>query len=301
MYKMSKNPLSYNTELKDTFAKMSISHSYRIVGSSNLLKTIYTTDYDLNSEFSKSGNPVEICYAIYTFFLHLFKTCKKDPMTTIIDFKCGEIDDEPVRWEYENIITGKKAGLRFVDAIKQKARIKLDLVYHLNNQFVEVSMIYYIKIGDVYQNYTEDEFTTENVVSELKKDILKYTKEKNYLKVLKRKYSLFHATDIRKPLQDKLLDFFNSPTGIIYKATGDIKTLIEVKDQKFKKIPSDDLYKFQKIIKQNLNSFNLPDIFKTLDKSKLSVKSLECVVKKLTKIINKDCINKFGFLLNGSV
>lgn len=300
MNRALKNPLSYNTQLKDTFAKLTISHAYRIVGSSNLLKTIYTTDFDLNEEFHSTKDPVEMYNYIYAFFKHLFQDCKKDPGLIITDFKAGEISGKPIRWGYDDIIAGKKGSVRFVDALKQKARIKLDLVYHLNNQYVEVSMIYYIQVG-AYKNYTDDEFTTEAITSELKKDITKYTAEKNYLKVLKRKYSLFNKLDTRKTLQDKLLDFFNSPTGILYKATGDLKTILELKNQTFKKIPSENLYKFQQIIKQNLNSFDLPDIFKSLDKPRLSVKSIESLVKKLTKMTNKDCLNHFGFLLNGSV
>jgi hypothetical protein len=77
-------------------------------------------------------------------------------------------------------------------------------------------MVYYIKVGK-YQNYTEDEFKKEYIIKELKKDVILYTKEKNFMKVLKRKYSIFKQLDQKKSLQDKLLDFFNSPTGIKYK------------------------------------------------------------------------------------
>jgi hypothetical protein len=295
-----KNPLSYNTELTDTFAKMSISHKYHIVGSSNLLKTIYTTDFDLNTEFNSTKDPVEMYDHIYIFFKHLFEICKKNSDTIIVDFKCGTYQNEPIRWGYDDIQKGTKHKIKFVDALKQKSRIKLDLVYNLNNSFVEVSMIYYISVGE-YSNFTKEEFTTDAIVSELKKDISKYTKEKNYIKVLKRKYSLFNKMDTRVALQTKLLDFFNSPVGIIYKAIGDLNTLIEVKNQDFKRIPVEALYKFQQIIKQNLNSFDLPDVFEALNRPKISVRSLESLVKKLTKITNKACLDEFGFLLNGSV
>ena len=205
--------------------------------------------------------------------------------------------NEPIRWKYDIILNNKT---KFINSLKQKSRIKLDVVYRLNNEFVEMSMIYYIKVGQ-YQNYTEEEFSKEYIVKELKKDIISYTKENNYLKVLKRKYSIFKQLDQKLPLQNKLLEFFNSPVGILYKAYGDLKTILELKDQDFRKISPQELYKFQQIIKNHLNMYNLPDIFRVLDKPNISVKNVESIITKLIKLINKECINQFGFLLNGSV
>jgi hypothetical protein len=141
-------------------------------------------------------------------------------------------------------------------------------------------MIYYIKVGQ-YQNYTDDEFRKEKLIKELNKDIILYSKEKNYLKVLKRKFSLFRQKDTKLPLQNKLLEFFNSPVGSMYKSIGDLKTILLLHEQDFRKVSNDDLYKFQQIIKTNLNMFNLPEIFKMLDKPKLSIKQIENIIKKL--------------------
>ena len=293
----TKDPNSFNTELTDTFAKMSISSKYKIVGSSNLLPTIYTTDIDLNDSFdAHTKDPEKVYSKIYDFFLHLFTEFKKNKNTYITDFKCGINKDEPIRWKYDIILKNKD---KFIKALKMKSRIKLDVVYHLNNEFIEVSMIYYIKVGK-YQNYTEDEFSKENIIKELNKDIILYSKEKNYLKVLKRKFSLFRQKETKLPLQNKLLEFFNSPVGSMYKSVGDLKTILLLHEQDFRKVSNDDLYKFQQIIKTNLNMFNLPAIFKMLDKPKLSVKQIENIIKKLITIINKDCINEFGYLLNGT-
>ena len=128
-----------------------------------------------------------------------------------------------------------------------------------------------------------------------------YKKENNYLKVLKRKYSIFKQLDQKLPLQNKLLEFFNSPVGILYKAYGNLKTILELKDQDFRKISPQELYKFQQIIKNHLNMYNLPDIFRVLDKPNISGKNVKSIITKLIKLINKECISQFGFLLNGSV
>lgn len=298
MNKQIKNQASFNNELTDTFAKMSISHKYIIVGSSNLLDTIHTTDFDLNDAFDvDTKDPEKVYDKIYSFFLHLFSQFKKNKDTYIIDFKAGMSGNEPIRWEYDIILNNKT---KFINSLKQKSRIKLDVVYRLNNEYVEMSMIYYIKVGK-YQNYTEEEFSKDFIVKELQKDIILYKKENNYLKVLKRKYSVFKQLETKLPLQNKLLEFFNSPVGILYKAYGDLKTILELKNQDFRKVSSQDLYKFQQIIKNHLNMYNLPDIFRILDKPNITVNNVESIITKLIKLINKECINQFGFLLNGSV
>jgi hypothetical protein len=298
MDKLTKDPNSLNTALQDTFAKMSISHKYRLVGSSNLLDTIHTTDFDLQDLVEdKSKDEDKVYDKIYEFFVHLFTEFKKDADTYITDLKCGLSGDEPIRWKYDIILKNRN---KFIKALKQKSRIKLDVVYHLNNEFVEVSMIYYIRVGK-YQNYTEEEFSKEFIVKELKKDIILYKKEGNYLKVLKRKFSMFKQLDQKVSLQNKLLEFFNSPVGIMYKAVGDLKTILLLYEQDFRKVPQDEIYAFQQIIKSNLNMFNLPKIFKMLDKSKLTVKQIDSVITQLIKLINKECVAEFGFLLNGSV
>jgi hypothetical protein len=293
-----KSPNSYNTELTDTFAKMSISHRhYQLVGSSQLLKTQYVTDYDLNSLFQEDTKDADKVYnKIYDFFVELFNEFKKNPNTYITDFKTGSMAGVPHRWTLDLLLKMKS---RFIKTLKQKAMIKLDCVYVLNGLFTEVSMVYAIRVGQ-YANFKETDFDKDNLVKELKKDIISYSKEGNYLKVLKRKYSLFKATETKLPLQEKLLNFFNSPVGILYKAVADLKTYILMKEQTFRKVPKEDFYKCQQIIKQNLNTFNLPTIFKILDKPKLTIKQVESIIKKLTTLINKECLKEFGFLLNGS-
>lgn len=293
-----KDPNSFNNQLKDVFAKMSISHKYKIVGSSNLLPTIYTTDYDLNDDFDANTKDEEKVYnRIYEFFLHFFEECRKDVDIYITDLKCGLSGNEPIRWNYNTL---SKEKSRFIRSLKQKARVKMDVVYHLNNAFVEVSMVYYIRVGQ-FSNYTEKEFEKSYIIKELEKDIIKYKKENNLMKVLKRKYSLFKQNVNRIALQNKLLDFFNSPTGIKYKAVSDLKTILLLKEQSFREVPKEELYKFQQIIKQNLNVFELDKIFKLLDKPKLSVKQIDSIITQLIKLINKDCLKDFGFLLNGSI
>ena len=287
---------SLNTELKNIFSKMSISTRYKLVGSSSLLPNIFSTDYDLNDSFSKSGNVQENFHNLWVFFKHFFRMCKKNKSLWITDFKCGMKDGIPIRWSYEDIIKGEKENISFIEALQQKSRIKLDVIFRLNSEFVEISMIYYISVGDI-KNFNDEEFETKTRAEELKRDINLYTREHNYIKVLKRKFSLFKLEDTKIQLQEKLLDLFNSPVGLLYKSVVDLKTIILLKEQIFRRVYSGDLFEFQQIIKQNLSIVDIPYIYSALDRNKLSIKCIDIIIKKLEKIINKECKNEFGFLL----
>ena len=295
----AKNPLSLNTDLKGLFSHLSISHKYNLVGSSSVLKNIYQTDYDLNENFSSTEGNIEGTYdKIQEFFQELFKLANENTSVYITDFKCGKQDEDAIRWRYKDIISGKNGKISFIEALKMKSRIKLDLIYHINNSFVDVSMIYFIKVGD-FQNYTQEEFSTKNICNELKQDIILYTKENKLLKVLKRKYSFFKTGDTHLKLQDDLLEYFNTPVGLVYKSVNDLNIILELKDQDFRKVNLDELYDFQQIIKTQLNILDLPVVFKLLDKKKLSIVGINKILKILNNIINKDCIKHFGFILNG--
>ena len=316
----SKNIESFNNNLKEVFAKMSINTKYKIVGSSNILPNIFSTDYDLNNFYEKPKSGEDISFQeketiyenLFLFFQHLFKACKRDKNLFIIDFKCGKkalpfslraspggdrtprLGEEPqednvaIRWEYKDLMKGEKDGVNFIDALKQKSRIKLDIVYHLNGEFIEVSEIYYIAVGDI-KNYNDVDFESKNIILELKKDIDLYKKEHNFMKVLKRKYSLFKQEKTKEALQEKLLGFFNSSVGILYKSVSDLKTIILLKEQTFRHVKDDDLFQFQQIIKQRLSIINIPSIFISLDRRKLSVRSINAIIKKLTEIVNTSC------------
>ena len=298
-----KNIDSFNNQLKDVFAKMSVNTKYKIVGSSNVLENIFTTDYDLNNFYQKPKSD-DVYDNLLHFFRHLFKISKKDKRAFIIDFKCGIKNNEPIRWEYKDLMKGEKDGVKFIDALQQRSRIKLDMVYNIHGEFVEVSMIYYIAVcpgisegKGVIKNYNDEDFESKNIILELKKDIDMYRKEHNYAKVLKRKYSLFKQEKTKQTLQEKILQFFNSPVGLIYKSVGDLKTIISLKEQRFRRVLDQDLFEFQQIIKQQLSIIDVPSIFNALDRNKLSVRSIHGIIKKLSHIINTSCKNEFGYLL----
>jgi len=243
----TKNKNDFNNNLTKVFNLMSLTGKYNMVGSASLKSIYYSSDIDLNeldnSDTSKS---------IYEKFKHIFEVCKSDKKYFITDFKCGlDKHNESLRWSYDDIMRGSCQGILFNDAIKMNSTIKLDIVYLLNGIFTEITEVYFIKLGK-HQNYDNKELNSKNIKNELQKEFHELVNENNYFKALKR---LFSILQIEKKFSDvdKFIHFFNSESGILYKANADLQILITVIDNKFRKPEISDIKNNLQIIKQNLS------------------------------------------------
>ena len=117
---------------------------------------------------------------------------------------------------------GKKS---FEDCLKDKSMIKLDLVYLLNGVIVEISEVYFFKIQN-HTNYHDDAFNTNSIKTSIQNEIHELLKNGKYFKALKRMFSILNIENSKKPIVNKLISFFNSQTGILYKANSDLNILL---------------------------------------------------------------------------
>jgi hypothetical protein len=76
-----------------------------------------------------------------------------------------------------------------------------------------------------------------------------------YYKALKRLFSYLNISNNFKP-DENLVTFFNSSTGILYKADADLNILIKVIENKFRKPKLSDIINNLQIIKSNLSMQN---------------------------------------------
>ena len=292
--------ISIDQQMILLFNMMSVSGKYRLVGSANISNLMYNSDYDLNEfESNKSFK------SIYQIFKNKFIQAKKDKLTYITDFKCGEIHGEPLRWDYDDIIKGFKQietyKISFEDAIKTKGLIKLDVISIVSGKFLEFSEIYYLKINNVkyYENIDK-----VSIKRELKQAVIEEEKLGNYMKCLKRIFSIA-ILDNNKKIVDQLIEYFNGPVGFINKQLSDLKNIKIVMEQKFRKAKMVDIISNLQSIKQNLsfyNKFALPsqistDIdkiceLKTKTKTKLLI--LKHIIVNLDELINKNSFDYFN-------
>ena len=245
---IKKHKQDFNNNLLNTFNILSISGNYNIVGSSSLKSIYYNSDIDLNEHdrFNSYKN-------VYEKFKYIFQICKENPNLFITDFKCGlNNKNEPFRWTYKDIMKGYIGKKSFEDCLKDKSMIKLDLVYLLNGVFVEISEVYFFNIQN-HTNYYDDAFNTNSIITSIQNEIHELLKNGEYFKALKRMFSILNIENSKKPIVNKLISFFNSQTGILYKANSDLNILSILIDNKFRKPNIDDIKNNLQVIKQNLS------------------------------------------------
>jgi hypothetical protein len=272
-----------NNQLTKEFYKLNIGREINLIGSSNKREILYNSDYDLESHF---GGKKNVLSKIYQHFKKVFIQAKKDPKVFIVDFKCGEIDGEPIRWTYKDIMKGTKSGFHFTECLMMKSTIKLDEIYLLNGSFVDITDNYYFNING-HENSPKP--SKKEMMDGIKADYKELVKEGNYYKALKREFLL-------KPTQ-KLIDYFNSEIGILNKARADLDILLILNEQTFRKPTLSDLNGDLQIIKQDL-SYTSVDLSKQFDEAtkadtKKKFKMIQQIRDKLFKLVNMDAKKYF--------
>jgi len=254
---MKRKIQDWNNSLTKVMNLMSITRKYKVVGSANLRTSTYIQDIDLDSMFKTKGNEAKILDSLTAKFKRIFSDAYKNPALFITDFKCGydpsysEDDDRfKLRWNKEDIKKGYKIlsnGQQkfFRDCILNKTKMKLDMIYLLNGEFIEMSEIYRLQING-RKNYDDT-----NIEQELKLEIEKYKKEGNYFKVLKRQFSLAKWKGI---IKKDYVNIFNGQAGLLNNLINQLKIIQNVCVQTFRKPKLDDIRGNLQTIKQELSS-----------------------------------------------
>ena len=202
----------------------------------------------------------------------------------------GEFRGKPLRWDYEAIKRRENNGITFDDAIKQKSMIKMDVVTLLNGRFIEITEVYNIFI-DGESNF---DYSKENVRKELTDDMLKQIQDGNYMKALKRRYSLLNLDNKNKAEREKLIDYFNSPIGLLNRCKSDLETMLTVIQSP--KFDIDEIRESLQMLKEQISAFsvekNIEEISKLKTKQNMKVPIYKQIMR-LKEFINKHAENTF--------
>ena len=282
---------SFNNSVLETFDIMRISRRQKLVGSASVIGNVVTNDYDLNEMFEeKRVNKMDSLTRLYFMFLWKFEKIYNSPTLWMVDFKCGEYNNEPIRWNVEDlgkghvIISGHR--INFIDCLTQKdTKTKLDVVLLLNNRFIEISELYYICVNGK-SNFNKEDFTRGKIVNELRDDMDVLINEHNYFKSLKREFRILSILDKNPKRQNELQDLFNGIWGYLYYAISQLKTLILMKEQTFKNISSDIFLSVQQQIKDDIGKIvNYKYGISHLD-TDITVDIIEKIISYLTTYLN---------------
>jgi len=275
----------YNKNITKIAKIMRLESKVNIVGSAKVRRNIYYSDYDSFSTIKGKNENM-----IYNHFKSVFEIIKNSENTIITDFKMGEFRGKPLRWDYEAIKRRENNGITFEQALKQKSMIKMDVVTLLNGRFIEITEVYNIYID----GSSNADYTKENVRKELNDDMLKQIKDGNYMKALKRKYSLLNLDNKNKQVREKLIDYFNSPIGLLNRSKSDLETMLTVIQSP--KFDIDEIRNSLQMLKEQISAFpvenNLEEISKIKTKQNMKVPIYKQILR-LKEFINKNAENMF--------
>ena len=262
----------FKKSINDIAMLMSVESKVNMVGSASIKKAIYYGDYDLFERVEGHSKS-----SVYAHFKSLFYHVNKLPKIVITDFKIGD-----KRWSYDDIMSKEKEGMSFDDALNVKGIIKLDIIALINSRFYEITEVYQMCFnGKCNIDYKKDE-----IIKDLVDEYKLKTNEGNYMKALKKMYSIIKIKNINDPKLDVLLNYFNSPIGLLYRNKSELETLLIVLDND--KFTLDDVRMSLESIKEQVSAFPVPNYLEEIIKKKTK--------KEMTKLIKKQVFDILGFL-----
>lgn len=213
-----------------------------------------------------------------------------------------------LRWKPADIkrgwvkmIDGTKRYLK--DAVLDKTVLKIDLLGQVGNQFVEVSENYTVRTKDGKNNTVR---ITPQEIEEDFEDEIQYYSRKDSFKALKRLFSLLshdnkksNDGNLHTKALDRLVDFFNSQVGYLNKIRNELKILVEILEQDFRKVKWEDVEQNLQYIKEQIsNIYQIPlnsGVFSDIDDmtEKDALPKINDLIEYFTEVINR---HSKGFL-----
>ena len=285
---MLRNIHTFNDAITDTFAMMQLSTRQKLVGSASVVGNIITNDYDLNELFKSNGNMDKILLKIWKMFCKKFNNIYKTTDVWIVDFKCGEQNGNPIRWNRTNLLEGSTAsGIKFVDCILQPNTVcKLDIVQYLNGNFSEISEMYYFDINNK-TNTNPNDLELSGIIHNLEKDRLELLADGNLFKAMKREYRILDLLHKKPNRIAKLDQIFNGELGLLYHCISDLNTVIIIKEQNFRDVSDMIFHRVQQTIKDNIGRVVETYNWNVLNDPRASVCDIQKLVDTLNKYLNK--------------
>ena len=270
----------FNNKVSQIGSIMSLESKVNVVGSASIQRSIYYSDYDLFETIQNKTSTV-----ILNHFRSVFNIIKSAPNTVISDFKCGSSPNGfPLRWDYSEIHSGINNGVSFDEAIQQKGIIKLDIISYINGRFVEITEVYNVKIN----GKSNMDYTNEEVVKSITADYKDEVKKLNFMKALKKMYSISKLINNKDPLLDILVTYFNSPIGLLYRCKADLDTILTVLS--YNKFELKDIIESLQTLKEQISAFPVNNDIEKISKIKLKA-DMKTQLKKQIQNIN-DFVNR---------
>lgn len=271
---------SINNNIQNISKIMSLESKVNVVGSASIKRSIYYSDYDL---FESVNNRTPD--TIYSHFLGVFNLIKSSPNAVIADFKLGTSkNNKPLRWDLNEIHHKENNGVSFEEALKQKGIIKMDVVALVGSRFVEITEVYNIRI----KGTSNMDYSKEKVIKDILEEYKEMVKDGNYMKSLKKMFSLVKLHDPNDKKLDVLMDYFNSPIGFLYRCKADLETILLILN--YRKFDIIDIKNSLQVLKEQVSAFSVENNIEKISSLKSKEEMKEPLIKQIQKL--KDFLNK---------
>lgn len=263
----------YNNAVLGIGKLMSLESKVNVVGSASIKRAIYYSDYDLFESVSGKSERT-----IYNHFKNVFEVIKRADNVIITDFKCGELNGTPLRWTYEEMKNNNNKGVSFAEALRHKSMIKMDIIALVSGRFIEITEVYNIFIdGEANMSPSFDE-----IVGSILKEYNDEVRDGNYMKALKRMFSLLKLKNEEPQKQDLLLQYFNSPNGLIYRCKSDLETMLLVLDSP--KFNLTEIRESLQLLKETISAFPVQNDLEVISKKK-NKKDMRPLLRKQIRLL----------------
>ena len=247
----------YNEAVVSIGKIMSLESKVNVVGSASIKRAVYYSDYDLfENVYGKSDR------AVYNHFKNVFEIIRRSDNVVISDFKCGETNGTSLRWTYEEMKNDNNQGVTFAEALRHKSMIKMDIIALISGRFIEITEVYNIYL-DGEPNMSP---SLDDIVDDITKEYSDEVRDGNYMKALKRMFSLLKLKGEEPRKQDILLDYFNSPEVLIYRCKNDLETMYLVLDSP--KFDLSEIRESLQLLKETLSAFPVENYLEKISKMK---------------------------------
>jgi hypothetical protein len=290
-----------------------------IFGSYALRVQPYYSDIDTINQVTIDAPEDESIAIFYDKFKKILLKLNRTRGWFFTDVKAGIYDNgEPVHWRLDEILDGKRDNKpdyngnyghkNFLDAVKDTALLKLDIVVPYFNRYIEATVVYYLKSLEKYIGYSEQYFTIDGIISSLLLDTKKQLKKNKIFKAIKRIFAYYRLTSNKKNLE-KLYPIITSNISKLSSIGSDlstIKLLLELNKPIDKLFTSNELYividKIPNMIDLNFDhNFMIDEIIKIKNlinenKNSDAINLLNNVISNIMNITNAETIEYLNYI-----
>jgi hypothetical protein len=189
---------------------------------------------------------------------------------------------------------GESNGVSFIDALKMRSMIKIDVITLINSRIIEISEVYSITLDETSNiENTEKDYIKQDILQEYKQII----KNGNYFKALKKMYSIIRLENENDRQLDILINYFNSPIGLLYRIKSDLETILLIINEK--KFETDIIIQSLHLMNEQLSSFQVENLIENIIKTKrekmitIIYKQVQ-IIKRLLNVDAKKFISQTG-------